>query len=291
VPALDIDLFWHTHQLSSMAYLAWCTKHIGRAINHDNTEGRNEHSTGLDVTVATWQSAYSEHYLHPTPSQNAGVPVNWPPREPTTADKAPPPGLTPAQHRLWMEDVDAQREMEKHSFLLNQFREKLQSTERRIERLRNPATQAAAPAKSSSGLLSRLLRGPTVTPLDKLLKTRDDLESSIDGQARWYVERQQDFGRKKWPLLVAAMGWGDANVSEGKYARPPQGTVELGFPAYSGTWYGRTPLGYFDYFVDGGMAGGGVWMGVGMCAARFDGGNCVAAPVHDGGYGESGGGT
>ena len=149
VPAMDIDLFWHTHQLSAMTYLAWCTKHIGRAINHDDTGGPDEHSNGLDATVIiAWQSAYSEDYLHPTPSQNAGVPVNWPPREPTTADKTPPPGLTPAQHRLWMEDVHAQREMEKHSFHLHQFREKLQSTERRIEGLRNlPLLQAAAPCQ------------------------------------------------------------------------------------------------------------------------------------------------
>ena len=202
-------------------------------------------------TVSTSQSLPGNPHIRRTifiqlRLRTRGVPVNWPPREPTTADKTPPPGLTPAQHDLWMADVHAQREMEKHSFLLHQLREQLQSTERRIEKLRNSATPVAAPAKSSGGFLSRLARGPTVTPLDKLLKTKAELESGIDGQAKWYVERQLDFGRKRWPLLVAARGWGDPDVTEGKYVRPPQGTMELGFPVYSGTWYGRTPLGYFD---------------------------------------------
>ena len=207
--------------------------------------------------------------------------MNWPPREPTTADKTPPPGLTPAQHDLWMADVHAQREMEKHSFLLHQLREQLQSTERRIEKLRNSATPVAAPAKSSGGFLSRLARGPTVTPLDKLLKTKAELESGIDGQAKWYVERQLDFGRKRWPLLVAARGWGDPNVTEGKYVRPPQGTMSWAFRCTAAHgMVERRSVTLTNYFVDGGMAGGGMRTGAGMCAARFDGGNCVAAPVY-----------
>jgi hypothetical protein len=36
-PALDIDLFWHTHQLSSLNYMPWRKRHVGRYINHDDT--------------------------------------------------------------------------------------------------------------------------------------------------------------------------------------------------------------------------------------------------------------
>jgi hypothetical protein len=35
VPALDIDLFWHTHQLMPSNYLPWCTHHLGRPINRE----------------------------------------------------------------------------------------------------------------------------------------------------------------------------------------------------------------------------------------------------------------
>ena len=185
-----------------------------------------------------------------------------------------------------MEDVSKEKWKSTHSFCTNCGKIHRYKP-RRIGR--NTPTQAAAPAKSGGGLLSRLVRGPTVTPLDKLLKTRTELEGGIYGQAQWYVRHQQDFGRKRWPLLVAARGWGDPNVTQGKYVRPPQGTMELGFPVYSGTWYGRTPLGYFDYFADGGMAGGGMRMGAECAHGTW--GNCVAAPVFGNGFGESGGGA
>jgi hypothetical protein len=42
VPVLDIDLFWHRYQLSSSNYLLWCTHHIGRQINHDDTIGEGD---------------------------------------------------------------------------------------------------------------------------------------------------------------------------------------------------------------------------------------------------------
>jgi hypothetical protein len=37
VPPLDIDLFWHTHQLTPSNYLPWCNHHIGRPINREFT--------------------------------------------------------------------------------------------------------------------------------------------------------------------------------------------------------------------------------------------------------------
>jgi Glycine-rich domain-containing protein-like len=41
VPALDIDLFWHTHQLTSSNYFPWCTRHIGRPINRELSDERH----------------------------------------------------------------------------------------------------------------------------------------------------------------------------------------------------------------------------------------------------------
>jgi hypothetical protein len=101
VPALDIDLFWHTHQLSASNYMPWCKHHIGRYINHDDTVGTGDLASGLDQTKEVWQQTYNEDYLSPS----AGVSSQSAPREKSTADKTPPPNLTPAQRALWDFDV------------------------------------------------------------------------------------------------------------------------------------------------------------------------------------------
>lgn len=68
VPALNIDLFWHTHQLSSSNYLLWCTRHICRRINHGDAIGEGDIGTGLAETIAAWAVAYLEDYLQPFPN-------------------------------------------------------------------------------------------------------------------------------------------------------------------------------------------------------------------------------
>lgn len=52
VPAVDTDLFWHTHQLTPSSCLPWCTHHIGFSINHDDSLGEGEMTTSLDNTVS-----------------------------------------------------------------------------------------------------------------------------------------------------------------------------------------------------------------------------------------------
>jgi hypothetical protein len=119
VPALDIDLFWHTHQLSSSNYMPWCKHHVGRYINHDDTVGTGDLASGLNATKDTWQQLYSDDYLNPS----AGISFRNAPREgePNTADKTPPPNLTPAQRVLWNYDVGRQREHEGFDYRLRQL--------------------------------------------------------------------------------------------------------------------------------------------------------------------------
>jgi hypothetical protein len=62
VPTLDIDLAWHTHQLFPQSYRAWCRENIGRAINHDDTFGRETITDGLRSTSLAWLEEYGEAY-------------------------------------------------------------------------------------------------------------------------------------------------------------------------------------------------------------------------------------
>jgi hypothetical protein len=62
VPTLDIDLFWHTHQLFNSSYLWWCEKHIGARINHDDTIDQKGLSQGRAHTRGLWLKTYGEAY-------------------------------------------------------------------------------------------------------------------------------------------------------------------------------------------------------------------------------------
>jgi Glycine-rich domain-containing protein-like len=62
VPTLDIDLCWHTHQLFPRAYREWCLEHLGRAVNHDDTIGKESLDHGLRSTSLAWLEAYREPY-------------------------------------------------------------------------------------------------------------------------------------------------------------------------------------------------------------------------------------
>ncbi|KAK4150448.1 hypothetical protein C8A00DRAFT_36946 [Chaetomidium leptoderma] len=70
VPTLDIDLVWHTHQLSPAAYDAYCRAHVGRAVNHDDTIAAPGRSTALDDTKRHWALDYSELFLGGTTTTN-----------------------------------------------------------------------------------------------------------------------------------------------------------------------------------------------------------------------------
>jgi hypothetical protein len=65
VPTLDIDLLWHTHQLSPAAYKKYCETHVGRQINHVDTIRAAKRSTREENTAALWAERYCESYFDP----------------------------------------------------------------------------------------------------------------------------------------------------------------------------------------------------------------------------------
>ncbi|KXX73709.1 Glycine-rich domain-containing protein 1 [Madurella mycetomatis] len=65
VPTLDIDLIWHTHQLSPAAYENYCQVHVGQRINHDDTIKAAHRANALDVTKRKWALTFAELYLNP----------------------------------------------------------------------------------------------------------------------------------------------------------------------------------------------------------------------------------
>ncbi|GAB1317002.1 hypothetical protein MFIFM68171_07212 [Madurella fahalii] len=65
VPTLDIDLIWHTHQLSPAAYERYCRIHVGRLINHDDTIKATHRASALDDTKKQWALTFAELYLDP----------------------------------------------------------------------------------------------------------------------------------------------------------------------------------------------------------------------------------
>jgi hypothetical protein len=117
VPTVDIDLFWHTHQLSSNRYEEWCIMNVGRAINHDDTVDAPELTNGLEHTKQLWADTYREDYMAP----GLGAPRLAPQKDPRLT--RPPPGMTPAQLELWTFDLGCQPQLDKMPYELGQLRE------------------------------------------------------------------------------------------------------------------------------------------------------------------------
>lgn len=131
--------------------------------------------------------------------------------------------------------------------------------------------------------MTRLLKAAVEDhkPRQTLQSARDHAARSVRDLHKHHDECRQGWGRQRWPLLVAARGWGSHDVTLGQINRPPQGTETVEFPLYAATWYDKKPLGYYDYVFGGKggvIYGGGARVGGGMCAGKFDGGNCVAPP-------------
>lgn len=75
VPTLDIDLCWHTHQLNSVSYRQWCIEHLGIAVNHDDTVGKESLNTGLRETTVAWLEAYREAYATNDQPESKGLSI------------------------------------------------------------------------------------------------------------------------------------------------------------------------------------------------------------------------
>jgi hypothetical protein len=73
VPTLDIDLAWHTHQLSPKQYRTWCVKNFGRAIDHDDSISLESNFGELfRETCIIWRKVYAEEYTTGKGSIDAG---------------------------------------------------------------------------------------------------------------------------------------------------------------------------------------------------------------------------
>ena len=62
VPSLEIDLFWHTHQLFGIDYHLFCLDNIGRRINHNSALDLRGSLDGIRDTKIAWQNTYGEKY-------------------------------------------------------------------------------------------------------------------------------------------------------------------------------------------------------------------------------------
>lgn len=62
VPTLDLDLAWHTHQLSSRGYMNYTREHTNQFIDHDDKVGETSLNTAFSWTSKTYQRLYGESY-------------------------------------------------------------------------------------------------------------------------------------------------------------------------------------------------------------------------------------
>ncbi|KAI1313986.1 hypothetical protein F5Y03DRAFT_380844 [Xylaria venustula] len=62
VPTLDVDLAWHTHQLSPASYYEWMRSRTEKFIDHDDKIEENKLSTAFEWTSKVYQDLYGEVY-------------------------------------------------------------------------------------------------------------------------------------------------------------------------------------------------------------------------------------
>ncbi|KAH9035881.1 hypothetical protein EDB85DRAFT_2211533, partial [Lactarius pseudohatsudake] len=62
VPTLDIDLVWHSHQLSGPRYHKDCRTNVGRYIDHDDKVEQFHLSDAFDATCRAWEKRYGIPY-------------------------------------------------------------------------------------------------------------------------------------------------------------------------------------------------------------------------------------
>ncbi|SLM39581.1 Protein of unknown function DUF1399 [Lasallia pustulata] len=62
VPTLDVDLAWHTHQLSPKSYFTYTVNKTQRFIDHDDKIDENKLSNAFEWTSKTYQKMYNELY-------------------------------------------------------------------------------------------------------------------------------------------------------------------------------------------------------------------------------------
>ncbi|KAH9049000.1 hypothetical protein EDB84DRAFT_1410083 [Lactarius hengduanensis] len=75
VPTLDIDLVWHSHQLSGPRYHKDCKTNVGRYVDHDDRVEQFHLSDAFDATCRAWEKRYGIPYTQcgcPLPGNTIG---------------------------------------------------------------------------------------------------------------------------------------------------------------------------------------------------------------------------
>ncbi|TVY75725.1 Glycine-rich domain-containing protein, partial [Lachnellula suecica] len=62
VPTLDVDLAWHTHQLSPRPYYDYTVQHCKKFIDHDDKIAEDKLETAFEWTSSTYQKLFEEVY-------------------------------------------------------------------------------------------------------------------------------------------------------------------------------------------------------------------------------------
>ena len=62
VPTLDIDLAWHTHQLSPLSYYHYTTRKLFKFVRHDDKIEDDKLNDGFEYTSKVYQELYDEVY-------------------------------------------------------------------------------------------------------------------------------------------------------------------------------------------------------------------------------------
>jgi len=173
--------------------MPWCRHYIGRIINHDDTVGTGDLASGLNQTKEAWQQTYNDDYLNPSRGltfQNA----NSVPHQPSTADKVPPPNLTPAQRELWDFDVYFQNLHEKQYYQFVKLNEELAEANKRIAAIPQLPIQP-----QSGGFMTRLLKASVAvpTPRDIALHNRNVIINKIHSEQKDHRTGQESLGRRR----------------------------------------------------------------------------------------------
>lgn len=62
VPTLDVDLAWHTHQLSPQSYYGSTTTKASKFIDHDDKVSEDKLNASFEWTSKTYQERYNDVY-------------------------------------------------------------------------------------------------------------------------------------------------------------------------------------------------------------------------------------
>lgn len=62
VPTIDVDLAWHTHQLSPKAYFDYTVAKMEASVDHNDKVDEDKLSTAFEWTSKTYQEMYGEVY-------------------------------------------------------------------------------------------------------------------------------------------------------------------------------------------------------------------------------------